>query len=119
MTIQRTFQDQDFGKVTVKTRQRTYMGNHCGYHIFVNGDKFMVNVLDPRDAEVIGIKRWRVKMAGTVESNRLAVIRDDKVNMLVVHRGESLFRYLYAVGQWQKLMGVSWMDIEHEDLVPH
>lgn len=56
-------------------------------------------------------------MVGTNKSNRLTVIKDDRVKMLTVRKGEELFRYLYTVGQWQKLMGVSWMDIEHEELI--
>lgn len=118
MAVQRTFVDEKYGKITVKIRTRTSVGNFCGYSVFVNGDKFLVNVLDAKTAEFIALKRWRVKKAGSSESNKLETIRDDKEDMLVAHRGEQLFRYLYATGQWQKLMGVSWVDIEHEELVP-
>lgn len=49
--------------------------------------------------------------------NKLEIISNDETKIMA-RSGEQLFRYLYAKGQWQKLVGVSWVDIRHEELLP-
>lgn len=121
MAVQRTFIDEKYGKITVKIKARSYMGNFCGYHVFINDAKFMINTLDARDAETIALQRWRSLMADLARiegstSDKLEVIRDDKDKEIMAHRGEQLFRYLYKTGQWQKLMGVSWVHVDEQEL---
>lgn len=52
-----------------------------------------------------------------MEGRELVVVRDDGEEALLARRGEQLYRYLYKEGQWQRLVGVAWVDITHEQLL--
>ena len=53
----------DGEKITIKSVQRTSMGNHCGWYVAINGERFFVNVLERRDAEDRAFSKW-VKSGG-------------------------------------------------------
>jgi len=62
---QRTFTVQN-QKVQIKSRQRTSMGNHCGFHVWVNGTKYYINALKRQDAEDKAYAKWVKAQARTV-----------------------------------------------------
>jgi hypothetical protein len=45
-------------KITIKSTIRTSMGNHCGFNVDINGERFSVNVLERQDAEDRAFVKW-------------------------------------------------------------
>lgn len=56
-TRQRTF-SVNGEKITIKTRPRSYAGNHAGYNVFINDEKFFVNTLYRQEAEDKAFVKW-------------------------------------------------------------
>ena len=57
MTKQRTF-EVNGEKVTIKSRELTWMGNKAGYNVFINDKKYFRNDLRREDAEAGAYAKW-------------------------------------------------------------
>ena len=74
MTKQRTI-TVDEKKIKIKSRQRSSVGNHAGFHVWVNDTKFYSNRLHRQEAEDFAYAQWVKKCVGsfevvTTETNR-------------------------------------------------
>jgi hypothetical protein len=57
MRKQRTFY-VDGEKIVIVSRPRSYMKNHAGYYVTINGQRFHANALERQDAEDMTYARW-------------------------------------------------------------
>jgi hypothetical protein len=57
MTKQRTF-EVNGEKITIKSRELTWMGNKAGYNVFINGQKYFRNVPTREEAEAGAYAKW-------------------------------------------------------------
>jgi len=53
-------------KVKIVSRRRHYMGNPCGYFVFINDIRYFVNCLRQDDARTRALARWT---AGDLKGN--------------------------------------------------
>jgi hypothetical protein len=72
MTKQRTFYVGD-EKITIKTRQKTHLGNFYGWSVNINGSQFnILNVLHKQEAEDRAFAKWLdAKEVDDIVSRRL------------------------------------------------
>lgn len=66
---QRTFKVGN-EKITVRSKLKTSMGNHCGWYVWINGIKFYRSVLTRQEAEDSAYCSWIKKYAGESQNKR-------------------------------------------------
>ena len=45
-------------RIQIKSRPRTYMGNHAGFYVWINGERQHRNALDRQTAEDAAYVAW-------------------------------------------------------------